>query len=178
MGKASGGRGEYGLAQTRSGKNSSAAPREDDEGECHQHGADDHLPLGVRGSCRQHDALLRLTDSGNRRRRAPHGDPSAAVTLLRPTLDRCRGGNRLRSVAEDLLEVPARRQVERQFAHLQRLARRTGHGLVDGDQAGQPRHQLMLERERENRLVGFIHRQRAHALRDFRVRDLAPCPEL
>jgi hypothetical protein len=36
----------------------------------------------------------------------------------------------------------------------------------------------MLERERQDRLVGFINRQGAHALRDFRVRDLAPRPEL
>jgi hypothetical protein len=56
-----------------------------------------------------------LGDGRNRWRRATQGEPSAAITLLRPPPDRRRGGNRLRSLAEDLFEVPARRQVERQF---------------------------------------------------------------
>jgi hypothetical protein len=36
----------------------------------------------------------------------------------------------------------------------------------------------VFERQRKDRLVGFIGRQRAQRLRDFRVGDLAPCPEL
>src|ERR1700692_4946355 len=58
-GKASGD-GGYGLASTRSAENPSAAMREEDQGECHQHGAHGHLPLRIRGGRRQHDALCRL----------------------------------------------------------------------------------------------------------------------
>ena len=43
---------------------------------------------------------------------------------------------------------------------LERRAVGPARRLVDRDQAGEPRHQLMLEREREDRLVGLLRLER------------------
>ena len=80
--------------------------------------------------------------------------------------------------AEHLVELPAGRQIERHVGAGEPRAVGTARRLVDRDQAGQPRHQMMLEREREDALVGLLRRDRAQRARDLGVGDLAPRPQL
>ena len=60
---------------------------------------------------------------------------------------------------------------------LERLAFGTARRLVDRDQAGQPRDELMLERQRQNGLVGIFRARLPRGARDFGIRDLAPRPQ-
>src|SRR5207245_2554360 len=65
-----------------------------------------------------------------------------------------------------------------QFRDLEWRAFRAARSLVDRNQAGQPRDELMLERERQDGLVGIFGACLPRGARDFGVRDLAPRPEL
>jgi hypothetical protein len=74
-------------------------------------------------------------------------------------------------------EIPAGRQVDRKRGEREWLAIGTAWRLVDRNQAGEPGHELMLQRQREDGLVGVLRARLPHGARDFGIADLALCPE-
>ena len=78
--------------------------------------------------------------------------------------------------AEHLVELPAGRQVERNVGAGEARAVGTARRLLDRDQAGESRHQMVLEREREDALVGLVRRDLPQRARDLGCRRSCAAP--
>src|SRR3954452_23537266 len=164
-----GGWGNLLLSSASEGGRLTAGDQEQCEGDEEQDDARDHHDLGVGSRLRQHDCGGRGCHPGSLQRRVLE-----ARIVVRASFERLL---QLPAFAEHLVEIPARRQVERQFGELQRLAIGAARCLVDRNEAGEPRHELMLERKRENGLVGFLGRRLPRGAADLGIGDLAGGPQ-
>src|SRR5262249_2215780 len=81
-------------------------------------------------------------------------------------------------LAEHLLELPTGRQIEWKLSAGEMRAVRTARRLVDRDEAGEPRDEMVIEGERQDAAVRILGRDFLHGARDLKIGDLAPRPQL